>query len=286
MPLPSSATQAIAAGLATATVTGTFAAAYQVLLAPAWNTSYLVSNKVIGSFDVTFAVPAPAGGSSFDWLATLGVVGPGAAGAATLTSYLAELRRLLHDPNDVYWSVADKTANLNTAIRQRDRDTGGQRVNISKTLTIGTDTYNFSTLSNVQVYDVINIWVQYAGGRVRLNPLAYSALTERYRPWINYQGIPEAWARYGPSDVIFGPIPSLAYVTEWDCCVYSSPLVNLTDGDPLPYPYTDPVPFYAAFLCKTNERQMEEAAEFLSIYRLRLTNIEGARVGMIPTVGR
>jgi hypothetical protein len=49
MPLPSSATQTIAAGAVTATVTGTFAAAYQVLVAPAWNTSYLVSGKVINS---------------------------------------------------------------------------------------------------------------------------------------------------------------------------------------------------------------------------------------------
>src|SRR3990167_4686473 len=201
---------------------------------------------------------------------------------APLSTLLTELRRLLHDPDDRYWSQADKTAALNTAMQQRDRDTGGNRVLISETLVIGTSTYPFSGLTNDQVYDVINIWVQYAGGRVRMNPLAYSALTERYRPWINYQGIPEAWARYGPTDVVVGPTPSLAYVTEWDCCVYSPPLVNLTDADPLPYPYPDPVPYYAAYLSKLNERDFGEAEQFLSLYRLRLTNIEAAKTGMIP----
>lgn len=284
MPLPSSGTQAVVAGAVTVTVTGTFAAAYQVLVSPSWNTSYLVSGKVIGQFVVTFAVPAPAGGGSIDWLATLGVVGPGAAGSATLTSYLAELRRLLHDPNDVYWSVTDKTANLNTAMQQRDRDTSGNRVLISKTLTIGTSTYNFSTLSNVQVFDVVNIFLIYSGTRVRLSPMAMSLLNETYRRWTAYQSIPEAWARYGPSEVVIGPTPSLAYSTEWDCCVYSSPLVNPTDGDPLPYPYTDPVPYYAAYLCKLNERQIDEAEAFRDLYRARVVNIPDTRTAMVPAV--
>ena len=50
---------------------------------------------------------------------------------ATLSTLLTELRRLLHDPDDRYWSQADKTAALNTAMQQRDRDTGGNRVLIS-----------------------------------------------------------------------------------------------------------------------------------------------------------
>src|SRR5436190_15248687 len=97
-----------------------------------------------------------------------------APSSVTLSDYLASLRRLLHDPSDVFWSLADKTAYLNEAIQQRDLDTGGRRVVGSFTLTASTDTYSFTTLSTAftnptgNIFDIIGIALQYNGYRILL----------------------------------------------------------------------------------------------------------------------
>src|SRR5262245_30225165 len=62
-------TQAIGAGLSQATVVGTFPATYEVGLAPGWVTAWRVTSKTAAGFTIDFANPAPAGGSTFDWVA-------------------------------------------------------------------------------------------------------------------------------------------------------------------------------------------------------------------------
>lgn len=63
-----------------------------------------------------------------------------------LSDYVEELRRLLHDPNDQYWPVADKIGYINEGIQRRDLDTGQNRVLFPFTLTVGQDIYAFSDL--------------------------------------------------------------------------------------------------------------------------------------------
>src|SRR3990167_2190090 len=221
---------------------------YEISGAPSWVTAWSVGAKTASGFTLTFAAPCPAGGGTFDWLARYPSVSGG--GTATLGDYPAELRRLLHDENDNFWSAADKTAYINAGIQRRDLDSGQNRVLISKTLTAGTALYNFSDLSNDAVFDVIGIAVINGSTRIQLNQYSYSELSVAARAWTTYQSLPRAFARYGPSQVYLAPIPVSAYVSEWDCCVYSDPLVAPTDVDPLPFPYVKPVAYYAAYEAK------------------------------------
>jgi len=47
-------------------VSGTFPASYHVLGAPSWVTAWSVTDKSVTDFTITFATPAPTGGT-FDW---------------------------------------------------------------------------------------------------------------------------------------------------------------------------------------------------------------------------
>jgi len=255
---------------------------YEISGAPSWVTAWSVGAKTASGFTLTFAAPCPAGGGTFDWLARYPSVSGG--GTATLADYLAELRRLLHDENDNFWSAADKTAYINAGIQRRDLDSGQNRVLISKTLTAGTALYNFSDLSNDAVFDVIGIAVINGSTRIQLNQYSYSELSVAARAWTTYQSLPRAFARYGPSQVYLAPIPVSAYVSEWDCCVYSDPLVAPTDVDPLPFPYVKPVAYYAAYEAKLYERAFDEAEGFLAQYQQQLQVALTARVGTVPSL--
>jgi hypothetical protein len=274
----------IAAGAVSTTITGTFPATYFVSQPGAsWATDCIVTGKSATGFTITFTIPAPAGGGTVDWVAysTAGVSGAG--GTTQLADYRTDLRYLLHDLSDSIWSLAIKDSFLNKALQRRDLDTGANRTLITFVLTAGTDTYSFATLGNQSVFDVVGIALIFTGTRVVLDQRSYTELTAQKRPWTTYRGLPEAWCRYGPSSVIFGPTPSTTYTTEWDCCVFSPPMIAASDTDPLPYPWTQPVPYYAAYLAKLNEGQGDEAADFFRQYREQVDTAMNARVGMLPT---
>src|SRR3989442_15259336 len=59
----------VAGGDVQAVVAGVFPPTYQVGITPSWVTGWRVTSKTASSFTADFAVPAPAGGATFDWTA-------------------------------------------------------------------------------------------------------------------------------------------------------------------------------------------------------------------------
>lgn len=222
----------------------------------------------------------------------------GAPSSVTLADHLGTLRRLLHDASDVLWSQADKISYINEAIQQRDLDTGGQSALVTFTLTSGTERYTFSDLQSsgtfadgpsatANIFDVIGITLIYSGYRILLEEWTFSELQSwpGYRAYTNIQDRPAAWVRRGPNAIIIAPTPSQNYSTEWDVRVYSPPtlLAATTDADTLPYPYTYPVPLYAAYLAKQNERQYDEAEYFMDRYMKAVNQINSVKSGRAPS---
>jgi hypothetical protein len=237
-------------------------------------------------FIATFTIPAPADGSGILYTELFpGPVSPVIGGqTTTLQGYLDDLRRILHDPNDRYWPASDKIVYINKGIQKRDIETGINRQLIPFTLTFAKDTYSFSDTGQANVFDVVGINLIFGNVRQVMARFSFTDLNanvRQFKPQLQFY--PVAWTRYGPNQVVFAPAPAQAYQTEWDCCVYTLPLVNLTDVDPMPYPYTDPVVFYAAYWAKLNERQWDESAQFLELYKDKLLVANNSRVGTIPT---
>lgn len=202
----------------------------------------------------------------------------------TLQNYLDDLRRLLHDPLDRYWSASDKIVYVNKGMQNRDVETGCNRQLFTYTLTIGDDEYTMTDFGSGNIFDVVGINVIYGNLRVVMNSSSFTQLNvdaRQYSPGLQY--CPLQWARYGPNKVIFGPVPSQAYVIEVDACVYAPPLAALTDTDISPYPYSTPVPFYAAYWAKMNERQYDEADKFLEQAQKHTERANNSRVGTLAS---
>lgn len=207
----------------------------------------------------------------------------------TLNDYITQVQVLTHDPNNRYSSAELKRQAVNLGIQQRDQDTGANRLLFPFTLTAGTDTYTLSDLvaagqtAAARAFDIVGINLLYNSVRFVMGNLSFTRLNAGVRFYVNSTNLPIAWTKYNPSTVIFGPKPGTAYSTEWDCSVSSADLVNPTDADVLVGTYAGPVPFYAAFWCKQNERQPQEADNFLKEYYRKITICQGARAGMLPS---
>ena len=215
--------------------------------------------------------------------------------AETLSTYLTKTRRLLHDlpgsyvpaptstVNAQYFNDADLTSFINSAIRQRDLWSGGSRSYRSAVpLTIGQDAYNFTTMFPTETtLDVINIFLIYGSTRVALENPPFTDLTTKARALTGYQNRPWGFARYGANQVYIAPAPGSAYNADFDLSVLSTVMALTTDVDPLPFPYTEPVQYYAAYLAKINQRRYDEAEIQYGFYVRAMRDIEGARVGQM-----
>lgn len=199
---------------------------------------------------------------------------------STLSDYLTQLRRLLHDANDVFWSQAAKTAYINQAMQTRDRDTGMNRTRAIVTLTAGTSAY-LLTAGNANSYDVNGVALYNGSTRYQMEMRGYTEAQMRYQPILNFTMQPVCVTKYGASSLIFMPVPDQNYVTEWDCLLISTALAATTDQDPLPYPWTDPVPYLAAHFANLEVQKQEEADRFLQIYQARLMGVQAGARGMM-----
>lgn len=203
---------------------------------------------------------------------------------STLASYLADTRRLLKDPSPgVTFTDLDLTAFINRSMRQRDMDLGMNRSKYSFTLTASQYTYTFTQIlsggtyvagnQNINPMDIFSWIVIPLGGSTSAvrYPLAKRAYSE-IAPLLStsYPTYPVAFSLYGPETVMLAPPPANTYFTEIDFIGYSSDLVNSTDTDFMPYPYTDPVPFMAASFAKIYLQRFDEADAFEKMYMQRL----------------
>jgi hypothetical protein len=217
---------------------------------------------------------------------------------SSLSDYLVETRQLLRDESTSapLYSTADLTAHINRAIRQRDLDLGINRMRISFPLTANVYEYPFATIvsggtllegsaANLNPIDVTSIVVwplgtppqgtPYLVGRWPYSLLSY-LITTSAPSW------PVKYCVYGPSTIMFGPVPAYAYPCYWDFFGATTPLVNAGDTDPMPYPYTDPVAFAAAGFAKYSAQRADEARVFYNpdprapgLYQQRLAMVRG-----------
>ena len=199
-----------------------------------------------------------------------------------LSDYLQSLRDILHEQNDNFASQAAKIRWINSGLLMRDIITKYNRVLKSVAVTIGVDNYTFTTLGDANIFDVIGVYVLYGNLRLLLEPFSFSMLNVKVRQYQPlFQSCPAGWARYGANTIYIAPAPSQAFTMEFDCAKYSTPLALLTDADTLPYPYTEPVPYYAAYLFKLNERQNDEAQDFLDSFWMACAVATGERTGAL-----
>lgn len=209
----------------------------------------------------------------------------------TLASYRTRVLRELRDAGQAYFNnqgsatpFADIDEWIGEAMRWRDMWTKGNRVyKPAVPTTIGIDQYNLTTLfPNDTVLDIATLWLLYGSFRVQLDERPFSDVTNIWRPWVAYQNVPGAYCRYGATQVFIATAPAGPYTVDWDVVTLSPPLLNPTDPDVLPYPYTEPVVPYAAYLAKKYQRRWDEAELFYAEAARAVQDVDAQRLGQLP----
>ncbi|NDG19676.1 MAG: hypothetical protein EB117_15605 [Betaproteobacteria bacterium] len=193
---------------------------------------------------------------------------------ATLSGYITEVRRLLHDANGNFYSDSELTDYINSARERVVRDTGCLRTLQSFTLTTNQESYSYASLPNgSNTLDVININVYWGNSRTPLRYLPWTDFNAQLRYWQNYIGLPIAFSIYGQNTIYFGPVPDQNYVCEFDTVILPNALQSDSTVEQLQDPYTVPVAYYAAHKAKFKEQSFGESEIFKQQYENQVRNV-------------
>jgi hypothetical protein len=212
-----------------------------------------------------------------------------------LDTYLSRTKRLLQIPNAPVqlYSDSDLTDYINQARAQLAGDAECIRAVCAQAMvpTSG-GPYGFSTLappSSVGILSVLNVrmaWTLISGAtRKIMNPWPWEYFNWYY---LNLNTIPTGrpteWAQFGQGDqgtLFFYPTPDLAYTLQCDAVCLPVPLTSDFSIEAIPFPWTDCVPYFAAYLAllsaQTGQRQadanrmMERYEEFKKRARTQST---------------
>lgn len=205
----------------------------------------------------------------------------------TLTDYQTEVTELLHDPNNTYFSVTDINNYINRARLRVAALSQSIRVLAPMTTVVGQEVYTFASANSLVratagVNSVIGIFsVSVAWGpntsvmKPTLDEMIWSEFQAYYRSYsIGLQNFPTTWSKYGQGDtggsMYLWPIPSTASLMEWDCWCLPITLASSGDTEALPYAWTTPVSYYAAYLAFFNAQRFEDADRMKNEYKEKL----------------
>jgi hypothetical protein len=198
-----------------------------------------------------------------------------------LTAYLTATQRLLHDTSGTRYPTIDLTAYINTARSQLALEGECVRVlygadySTTNNTVTNQETYNLPTTvaTNYGIKDVISVRsvsVNYGGqqgsNQYMLSQMDFTGLQAFYRFYgPNLVGNPAVWAFY-QNKIYLRPIPSQVYPMQWDTMCSVIDLVDNTTPEAIPYPFTDCVPYYAAYMAYLNSQREADAKAMKVIY--------------------
>lgn len=186
----------------------------------------------------------------------------------TLNDYITDTRRLLHDVNANFWTNAELTSYINEGRANTVRDSGCKRVLQQHTLTVGVETIPFASLpQGSNTLDILNINLYWGDSRWPMYYMAWTDFNAQLRFWQNYNGRPIGFSMYGYKTIYIGPKPDQTYTVELDTVVLPTDMVNTSDVETdIPDPFTECVPFFAAYMAKFQEQSYGEAEIFKQQY--------------------
>lgn len=115
-------------------------------------------------------------------------------------------------------------------------------------------------------FDILNVTLQWGSVRVPMDYMPYTQFNRNVRGLMQYTQRPTVFSTYGQNTVYLGPVPDQTYIVEWDTVMLPPALVNQSDVDAILPNYTDPIPFYAAYLAQYKQNEMTEADRFRAEY--------------------
>ena len=146
---------------------------------------------------------------------------------------------------------------------------------------VGQETYAYPTAAWVsqgyqQVVQVKSISVNWGGVLGTNNLQLEKASFTNYNAILGYYGQnllsqPAVWVQYG-TYVKMRPIPSAAYPMQWDCICQPIVLANDSDPEVIPYPFSNAVKYYAAYLALLQSQREKDAENMMKRYERSFLN--------------
>lgn len=194
-----------------------------------------------------------------------------------LNQYLTQTEQLLQNPPSPtsLYSTANLTQFINTARGQLAGD--GQCIRSFA---------NFATVANqnsLAFTSATGLAASISGiFHVRMLSLNGVGLALNTWPWEYFQqyfftsgvspAAPSDWAQYNQGaagSLFFNPTPDKVYTFVADTCCFPIPLSDDTTAEAIPYPWTDAVPYFAAYLALMSSQssaRLEQAKMLLQLY--------------------
>ncbi len=186
----------------------------------------------------------------------------------TLSDYITETRRLLHDVNGNFWTDSELIDYINDARGHTVQDSGCRRILQNYTLTVGDETIDYLDLpQGNNTIDILNINLYWGDSRWPMYYMAWTDFNAQLRFWQNYNGRPIGFSIYGAKTIYIGPKPDQVYEIELDTVVLPSPLVTGSQSDTdIQSPFYEAVAYYAAHKAKYQEQSYGESEIFKQEY--------------------
>ncbi len=192
-----------------------------------------------------------------------------------LTAYLTRTRQLLQNPaaTVALYADADLTAYINTARSELAGETECVRDYSTLAMAAGTRSYAFSAIStsNAGVFSIRGATVSIASGQrwIAPRPFPYFQLYYLNNP-VPTPGLPRQYSQFGQGTtgtLYVDPVPDQTYSLNLDCVCRPVDLATDSTPETIPYPYTDAVPYYAAYLAYLSAQRAADADRMWAEYQ-------------------
>ena len=116
---------------------------------------------------------------------------------------------------------------------------------------------------------ISSIAVSWGALKPTLQQWNFDDLQAKVRAYPILSGQPALFAQFGQGEggsVYIQPVPTYALPMEWNCVCTPIDLVDDTTPEAIPFPWTDAVPYFTAYLALMNARRPMEADNMFNIY--------------------
>lgn len=207
----------------------------------------------------------------------------------TLSTYITRTQLELQNPAGAaakLYTTADITTYINLARGQLCGESECIRNFGTLPITANNRVYNFSSIAlaspSTGIQGPLHV-------RQSLVQIGTGSLWLHTRPfeWFTYYalnnvapptGMPQRWTQYGQGttgSLYFDPVPDQSYTINVDTVCYPIDLVDDTTFEAIPYPWTDVVPFYAAWYALTSAQRQADADEMMKRVNLYMAKARG-----------
>lgn len=244
--------------------------------------------RFLGSGGTITAITVNSPGTGYSGTATVTISGAGQQATATATIGAGGISGITLTNGG--WGYITGTTTTVTATGSTGGSNATFNVTIDNSLTTvpGQEVYPFSLANTLVTAQSLFTGLQSAEGLISvacawgansamkpmLNEMIWSEFQAYYRSYnMGMQSYPTIWSKYGQGlngSIYLWPLPSQAAQMDWDLWCLPVTLTSSSTPEAIPYPFTTPVAFYAAYLAFFNAQRFDDAEKMKKEYEDKL----------------